>query len=1180
NDYGIYYAYVRENLSYYYERDARDPKTNHAFTTQVDGYGNVLQTVSVAYARREGADDMLPEQQITHMTLSCSDYIALDAIDNLGSESAAYLPGLTYQTFGYEVGPSSLVNLEPGQYFDFDTIANTIAPQALASVISYDQSFTGSAYQARQLSSQQIYYSDSSLQDALSLGEATHLALVDHTRAMAFPDTQIGTVYGSRVTEQDLLDLGYETDQGHYWARGLQQYYYPASGFYFPQSIVDVDGNTTTFIYDAYDLQMRSVTDAKENSVIYDIDYQSMQVNKITDANNVISEVLFDPAGQVLVTSSYSYTADGSVVGDSPLDAYSVPASLFDPEQNAVALLSDIIARPDYYLQNASNFSYSSFNAWWQSEQTDKLPNYAIGIQRETFVSKLAVGTSSDVRQGIEYSDGFGRLFETKIKASPGPVQVSVQFPPLAPGEDATERWLSSGRQIYNNIGLPIKAYEPFYSDGHQPEDEALLVSYAVTPITTYNPLGRVIRTDIPKGNIAKAFYNTVEITPWCMTAYDTVDTVLESNYYQAVIGDGLDPFAGENLPADRQQERLENERDALRKAALIANTPSKQIQDNLGNVIQVHTQAERKVLDQTVQKGQEKLEKIGAIRITVTQYDISGNTLTQTDPRLYATGKGPNFTHTYNMLGVEIKTTSMDAGKPGEPGTEFVLQDIYGQTAQQWDARGFQTLLYYDELRRLSEVATTADAHVWDPRADAGRDIKKVVNQLFYCDTVDPSDDLAAKQAANQIGQLSKVHDQAGVKTLDEYDIRGQLTQYTQQLRTDHKQEVDWQIHQAFDEESFQFVQQYNAFGQLIKKHYPDPQQSFTEYNYLPTGELKKLTGTLHNQPKTIIDDIHYNAKGLPEKVQYYDKGKVCTDYIYEAKTDALMYVSTKRTTDQSTLQDLSYAFDPVANITRSMDRSYPTVFGNHNVSHAKLDYSYNALYQLLTARGRQHPGLTEDDRYTGFKQSRFSVNDSEVLIGYEQGYQYDLAGNMTRMVHQPDNTTAQAWRRDFTISETSNHLTQETIGQSQHDIRYDAHGNMQTLENLREIVWNHRNNIASVTIIDRGDEKLSDSEYYVYDASGQRVKKVKETLISDGIIESTETLYLDGYEIKRVKQHNLATNAEISQLERHSLRIDGDDHYALNTHYWSVDRSAQSRQDEVHFRYQFSNHLGSATL
>ncbi|MBL4648031.1 MAG: hypothetical protein JKY13_03640 [Gammaproteobacteria bacterium] len=32
NDYGIYYAYVRENLSYYYERDARDPKINHAFT--------------------------------------------------------------------------------------------------------------------------------------------------------------------------------------------------------------------------------------------------------------------------------------------------------------------------------------------------------------------------------------------------------------------------------------------------------------------------------------------------------------------------------------------------------------------------------------------------------------------------------------------------------------------------------------------------------------------------------------------------------------------------------------------------------------------------------------------------------------------------------------------------------------------------------------------------------------------------------------------------------------------------------------------------------------------------------------------------------------------------------------------------------------------------------------------
>ena len=128
----------------------------------------------------------------------------------------------------------------------------------------------------------------------------------------------------------------------------------------------------------------------------------------------------------------------------------------------------------------------------------------------------------------------------------------------------------------------------------------------------------------------------------------------------------------------------------------------------------------------------------------------------------------------------------------------------------------------------------------------------------------------------------------------------------------------------------------------------------------------------------------------------------------------------------------------------------------------------------------------------------------------------------------------------------------------------------------------WNFRDNIASAAIIDRSDQSgppPNDVEYYVYDASGQRSRKVKETWGS-GVITVEEKIYLGGVEIKRKRQEG-----QPNTLERYTTHIMDDKQRIALSHYWTIDDNTTEVQDATwigtnRIHYQYSNHLGSAAL
>ena len=262
------------------------------------------------------------------------------------------------------------------------------------------------------------------------------------------------------------------------------------------------------------------------------------------------------------------------------------------------ASLEDILDRPEDYLQGATSYFFYDLFAW----KNDGQPVHSINLLRETHVKDLSDDEESPIQTHIAYSDGFGRVLQNKVKVDSGEVFLRDTDGELSRDTDGNlvegqtdNRWLISGRTVYNNKAKPVKQYEPFYSSTAYYEPETELTEYGVTPILHYDPLLRVIQIDTPNG-----FFSKVEFTPWVEKHYDENDTVTDSEFYQTP---DLD----------------EDEQDALDKAAQHDDTPEEQVLDNQGRpflVIQIQD-------DRGFLKTQHTL-------------DIEGDELSSTDPRLY----------------------------------------------------------------------------------------------------------------------------------------------------------------------------------------------------------------------------------------------------------------------------------------------------------------------------------------------------------------------------------------------------------------------------------------------------------------------------------------------------------------------------------------------------------------
>jgi RHS repeat-associated protein len=144
----------------------------------------------------------------------------------------------------------------------------------------------------------------------------------------------------------------------------------------------------------------------------------------------------------------------------------------------------------------------------------------------------------------------------------------------------------------------------------------------------------------------------------------------------------------------------------------------------------------------------------------------------------------------------------------------------------------------------------------------------------------------------------------------------------------------------------------------------------------------------------------------------------------------------------------------------------------------------------------------------------------------------------------------------------------------QQQENYLHDAHGNMLHMPHLGgglpgpNMNWDYKDQLRQVGKGGGG------AAFFVYDASGQRVRKVWEK--APGLTE--ERIYLGGFEIFR--KHAGPIGANTATLERETLHVMDDKQRIALVETRTLDTAGDDQAPQQLIRYQFGNHLGSASL
>jgi hypothetical protein len=165
--------------------------------------------------------------------------------------------------------------------------------------------------------------------------------------------------------------------------------------------------------------------------------------------------------------------------------------------------------------------------------------------------------------------------------------------------------------------------------------------------------------------------------------------------------------------------------------------------------------------------------------------------------------------------------------------------------------------------------------------------------------------------------------------------------------------------------------------------------------------------------------------------------------------------------------------------------------------------------------------------------------------LRNYTERYEYDAVGNFENLIHQAGSngswTRAYAYNQPSLIEPTtpSNRLSSTAIGQQLETYTHDAHGNMTAMPHLPLMRWDFKDQLhaTSQQAINSGTPEIT---YYVYDASGQRARKVTERQAGAGQTPTRmkERIYLGGFEVYREYNGESSTPT----LERETLHIMDD--------------------------------------
>ena len=1180
------------------------------------------------------------QSQERHLALNCTRYTD-DII-----EPDAYRLRLPCQTQAWEVTGVT----PTGDYFTLSELKGKNLVGSGANEIAYHEVSDGTTPQKRLIECARTLFFAGDLQNHRALGEQGALALPYESYKLALTNDLLDrvlvdparldpayTALNAQATNGYPISGYYKGDQlfpnDPITPTPLTEQYWMASGragfntdaaqhFYLPERYTDPFGNPTMLVYDLkYDLFIRSSTDALGNHTgIFDdrnnpnvglrFDYRTLAPAEMEDVNGNRTEVYFDALGMVVAMAVKGKGAEADNLNDYT-DVRANPSLAEVLNHFDLPPLTATQARNKFspLLGNATTRFLYHFGEKIEDGQTvwASRPAGACAIVREQHGASLAIGDlPSPLQIAFECSDGMGAVLMKRNQAEPETTGGNL-------------RWIVNGKTVLNNKGKPVKQYEPYFSskasccaEGDEHEE------VGVTPIMYYDSAGRLIRTEMPDGTLSR-----VEFTPWLVKTFDANDTVLEKEcaWYQK---NGRNRFAPDRpLPTDLTTglpTATPDERAGW-LAAQHANTPAQVHLDSLGREVLAIAHNRTNGVDEKYTT----FTKLDAEGKPLWIRDARGNLVMQyitpakmnTDPsNAMPSGSVP----CYDIAGNLLFQYSMDAGD------RWMLMDAAGKPMLAWDFNKWQDQNGVDQDVENRIYSTEYDAlhrqtHQWRVINSQPR---KLVDYTKYGESLG---DAVAKQR-NLRGQAHLHYDPSGLSQIEGLDFKGKPLEVKRTLTNMYDAPVlDWNVADRttlLETETFSQITEYDALGRMttlynwhqgIGSRVAVYMSAYNERGLmlsetLDVGATKKSIGhTPSGKPLTsAIDEIRYNVKGQKEYLKL-GNGTV-TRYTYDLENFRLRLLYSRRNarftddcggepppprtaapdTDSPPrpcgVQNLKYTYDPVGNTTHIQDDAQDTIwFANRQVEPSN-DYTYDALYRLIVATGRENssapapPPHPEGNWPLSPKPSPNAVNR------YTQQYRYDNVGNFLRMEHKAARGPGQGngdWTRQYQPSDYSNRLARTWYGTADWDntatdqrtvYRHDLHGSMLNLANTApglDIRWDWRDMICTLDLQGGGDA------FYNYGIDKQRTRK---RIVHNGsVIE--DRIYLGGYELYR-RYNGASSTIPVEVIESLHL-FEGDQRVLLVDDVIKTDRKhavgTKFKTGPI-FRYQYSNHLGSACL
>ncbi|WP_052496452.1 SpvB/TcaC N-terminal domain-containing protein [Pedobacter lusitanus] len=1134
NPYAVFIAKESEGIIYNYEREISDPRILHKLSLSFDVYGNVLDSASVVYPRIT-PDLSLPAdiQQIQQQSLITylanqftNDVITADHYRlRLPSEAMTYeLKGLIKTGFYYK--PE-----------DFDQVLST------AVEVAYHQLNVNPApgtIQKRLIEHIRTIYRSNNLNTALALHMLDSKGLSFENYQLAYTPALVNDIFGARVDAALLLEGKFCHSQGdaNWWIRsgtsgyldGAETLADAQSRFYMPVSFTDPYGAKTKVKYDSsYVLFIEETEDAIGNKAsIEQFNYRTLTARKLKDINDNLSEVVSDELGFVKAVALYGKGTEAddmtgitefTTAAENALkNAFFGAADSVQLTQKAKDLLGHATTR---YLLDFHNYA------------TTGKPAVTASVSREEHYQK---NNNSPVQLSFEYTGGLGQVMMKKVQAEPGPARQVVVMPDdtytvavidtgvLMPKQ---LRWIGNGRAVLNNKGNTVKQYEPYFSVSFQYESLKELVETGVTSISFYDAPGRIMKTIMPDES-----YSKVEYTSWKQISWDQNDTLLDSPWY-------LNRHNGLiNARLIAQSKDPAVEKQVADQAVKHAGTPAVQHFDTMGRAVLA------------IEHNKNLVTAADEFAETRALLDAEGNQRGVIDSR-----NNLLMQYKYNILGNMVYQDSTDAGK------RWLIQDIMGKPLRTWDERNHEFQYFYDILHRSTYSKVLG--------GDGAVALDHIFERIFYGDTV------SGAKNKNLKGQIIKHYDTGGLIDTPVYNFKGKPVSTTKTLFRYYKEVANWidgNLVANLETDSYTFITELDALGRIAKQTAPDGSVITPSYN---EAGLLNAEQVAHADPAittVYIKDIDYNEKGQRSKIIYGND--VITRFYYDTETFRLNRLESKRKNNDP-LQDWYYSYDPVGNVALINDKNIPVVFFNNTKVTGITAYTYDALYRLAEASGRENDAAlvyTNKDNWNDAALMKIqAAGDPMAMRNYTQSYQYDQTGNVTQVKHV---AAGNNWTRTYQYDSGNNRLNQTKIGANTYSYTHHAkHGFILQMPHLDEMSWDFKEELVRTVRQKRLDGGTPETTYYQYDGQGQRIRKLTENEADAGKTPQVkeERIYISGYELYR------KITGTDAGLERRSLSlIDQGNRFVMAETRNTVDDGTEKHL----VRYQLHNHTGSASM